>query len=102
MTHHRITSSNIFSIGHSGTVMQARFRCGRCNATGNDFPGRQCPDCGGKGHGPTFAYIGVPRETFDRVMAGEPAELGGKVSVGAAFHRLVKSNKNFKVEKDSK
>ena len=107
MKHEKVKSTNIHSLAHDGDILEARFKCGKCGGEGSvkvrDFAGVEstqgCSTCNGAGHGPTYRYLGVPKELHDRVLAGDHGIEGRKASVGTAFMTHIRSNKDFKVEK---
>ena len=103
MTHHKVDSSNVHSIGHEHDVLEIRFRCGACKGSGAEFPGHprteKCERCDGTGHTGTYRYVGVPATLYAKVATGEPAVPGGKPSVGSAYFRLIRSTGLFKEEK---
>ncbi len=95
MTHRRVKSSNIHSLAHQGTTLEARFNCPKCAGKGSiqttDFAGKQqdnqCGACNGNGHTGTHVYQGVPAAVHQKVL--------GAPSVGKAFNLLVRGNYKF-------
>lgn len=83
MRHANVNSSNLYSLGYESGELEVRFRCQSCNGAG-------CSSCVESGHTGTYKYADVPPAIHARVLAGEPAEQGGKPSVGSAFNRLVR------------
>lgn len=111
MTHHRVKSSNLYSIafehdqkdkllGNPGT-MEVRFLCQACKGTGegyqfqaplNRMVKHSCGNCKGDGH--TGTYRGkVPPRIYEAVKNDK--------SPGSAFNRLVRGNSEFRMEKQS-
>lgn len=100
MTHHKVKSSNLYSLAHDSTNMEARFNCPACggsgqststslNLTGARTKGK-CPNCKGEGH--TGTYRGAVHEkVYKQVLADK--------SPGAAFNKLVRGNSQYKLVK---
>ncbi len=98
MNHERVKSSNVFSLAHEGDTLEARFRCGKCGATGT-VDGKPCSICEGRGHGATYRYSPVPIELHGRLIAGDHGIDGRGPSVGTAFLKHIRGSKHLKVEK---
>lgn len=104
MQHERVDSSNIYSLSHEGSTMEARFKCGACKGSGRVIAGQvphlkmhPCEKCDGTGHTGTYVYKDVPVAVFHKVMAGAAVDGQEKRSIGKAFDLHVK--KAFKGEK---
>lgn len=76
-----MTSSNVYSLAHEGTVLEARFRCVVCQGTGGEGSVK-CGRCHGKGHGETYVYEGVPATFYARILEAD--------SVGRMFNSLIR------------
>lgn len=86
MTHLRVKSSNIFSLAHEGTVLEARFVCVSCGGSakvGSD----PCARCDGKGHGATYSYLGVDGAVYESIIKAN--------SVGQEFNAQIKGKYKF-------
>lgn len=81
MAHHRLNSSNLYSIAHEGETLEVRFNCSWCGGSGK-ASGSACPRCASTGHTGGHVYRGVPAKAYEEILKAS--------SPGKAFNTLVK------------
>ena len=98
MTHQRIKSSTLYSIGHEGTTMEVKFLCGTCGGAGKTKNGslwppldQDCAKCGGAGHTGVYRYSNVPPGLHQQIVNAERP--------GKEFNLRMRGKAEFKMEK---
>lgn len=100
MTHHKVKSSNLYSLAHDGENLEVRFNCQACGGTGHGIQTQlgmtgsrtptKCGNCKGQGFNGTYRGP-VPGKVYLEVRDAK--------SPGAAFNKLVRGNSAYKLEK---